>query len=1195
MKEVLTPNRGLARRWRRLAPAFISVSWACAWALALPLPAPAQNQVPYLVSDITPGIDDSIPQFGVGTGEFLSLGDRVLFASTGEVWATDGTPAGTVQLAYSSCHDCYGNGFVATIGPLAFFTLVETTNASLWRTDGTRAGTFKLASLGFAPEHSYPVLDGHLFFAGCVQAGCGLLRSDGTVAGTALIGATGALTPTIVLSGGKLYFFVNPTSAPELWVSDGTPAGTRRVVRFDATQVLVDVTAVAGGVVFVPNRPDTGAQLWASDGTAAGTQPVTHFPSRPGAFTQLSDVKALGGRAWFVADDGAHGLQLWRSDGTAAGTVRMTDLAAPNSLVASEYQQLAEVGGTIVFLAADNAGVEPWAAGDTPGMEHPLCAAECRGFSSPLVQAGMQLYFVVSTGNFPNSSAALWTTDGTAAGTRQVAVMCTAPCEEYAPLTLAPLGDKIYFDLTPQPPAQPQLWVSDGTGAGTRLVSLRAAVLGGLVRLPTVRTDLLPPIGARGAQLLFVADDDRGTLQLWASAGAPGSEQQLTDIVTPRSSNPRAFVAAGGLVFFQLQSLGGLWQSDGTAAGTVPVVGAPPLNLYGHGTGTTVGSMIGAGSLLFFLQAGPQEIELWRADGTAAGTVKLTSFPVGTRLSGLTAAGPGHVVFAVQAPAPAIWQSDGTPQGTGKAFDAPSGTSSPGGLAVLGSQIYFTAIDTQGAHGIWASDGTAAGTMQLTSFPPEKFANPNFDPGFTAVGSRVFFIGPTTRQVLMVTDGTAAGTVPLAPPLGPAAPTSLVAGATRVYLLDGNHQLWRSDGTAAGTVKVSDDCCLLPGLVTLGDRVFFTAAGLLLLTSDGTAEGTGFVVDPHRFSISGQPLVVAVGRMFFTADDGVHGFELWQTDGTAAGTRMVADLKPGPAGSAPAGMTQAGGLLFFAADDGLVGDQLWALPLGSGPACQPIDAWLCLLGGRFRVEAAWRDRRGNSGAGYAVTLTADTGWFWFFGPGNVEVMLKVLDGTALDGHVWVFYGALSDVEYTLTVTDTLTGVRRRYVNPPGQLASVADTHAFGPMGAVWVPHPPSPAAARRPGPPAPGVHPAVAAGPRHGGPGCHTGPRRLCLQQARFTVTVAWQDFQGNQGYGTTLPLTSDTGAFWFFSPDNVELVIKVLDGRPLNGKFWAFYGALSNVDYTLTVTDTETGAVKTYHNPSGNLASVADVSAFSP
>jgi streptogramin lyase len=96
----------------------------------------------------------------------------------------------------------------------------------------------------------------------------------------------------------------------------------------------------------------------------------------------------------------------------------------------------------------------------------------------------------------------------------------------------------------------------------------------------------------------------------------------------------------------------------------------------------------------------------------------------------------------------------------------------------------------------------------------------------------------------------------------------------------------------------------------------------------------------------------------------------------------------------------------------------------------------------------------------------------------------------------------------------------------------------------------------------------------------------------RFRATVVWTT-QGNTSVGNTYPITSNTGAFWFFDPTNLELVVKVLDGREIDGHFWVFYGSLTNVEFTLTVTDTQTGAVKTYFNPQGTLASVADTSAF--
>jgi hypothetical protein len=110
---------------------------------------------------------------------------------------------------------------------------------------------------------------------------------------------------------------------------------------------------------------------------------------------------------------------------------------------------------------------------------------------------------------------------------------------------------------------------------------------------------------------------------------------------------------------------------------------------------------------------------------------------------------------------------------------------------------------------------------------------------------------------------------------------------------------------------------------------------------------------------------------------------------------------------------------------------------------------------------------------------------------------------------------------------------------------------------------------------------------------CTPGADALCLNGSRFRVVVAWSTTDGRNGSGQAVPLSDDTGTFWFFDPSNVELVVKVLDGRALNNHFWVFYGALSNVAYTITVTDSLTGASRTYSNPQGTQASASDTSAF--
>jgi hypothetical protein len=109
---------------------------------------------------------------------------------------------------------------------------------------------------------------------------------------------------------------------------------------------------------------------------------------------------------------------------------------------------------------------------------------------------------------------------------------------------------------------------------------------------------------------------------------------------------------------------------------------------------------------------------------------------------------------------------------------------------------------------------------------------------------------------------------------------------------------------------------------------------------------------------------------------------------------------------------------------------------------------------------------------------------------------------------------------------------------------------------------------------------------------CTADANSLCLNQGRFKVTVAFQTSTAT-GAGVAIPLSDDTGTFWFFSNNNRELMIKVVDGRAVNQKFWFFAGALSDVAYTITVTDLTTTTVKTYVATQGHQAAINDTSAF--
>ncbi|MEO8505050.1 MAG: Calx-beta domain-containing protein [Acidobacteriota bacterium] len=116
---------------------------------------------------------------------------------------------------------------------------------------------------------------------------------------------------------------------------------------------------------------------------------------------------------------------------------------------------------------------------------------------------------------------------------------------------------------------------------------------------------------------------------------------------------------------------------------------------------------------------------------------------------------------------------------------------------------------------------------------------------------------------------------------------------------------------------------------------------------------------------------------------------------------------------------------------------------GDTSACLIDDSTLCLGGGRFRARVNWLTPQGGAGSGHRRELGDSSGAFWFFGDDNLEMLIKVVDACDGYGHFWVFYSATTNVGFTLTVTDTHSGLEREYDNPFGLKAeSVNDTSTF---------------------------------------------------------------------------------------------------------------------------------------------------------
>ena len=211
-----------------------------------------------------------------------------------------------------------------------------------------------------------------------------------------------------------------------------------------------------------------------------------------------------------------------------------------------------------------------------------------------------------------------------------------------------------------------------------------------------------------------------------------------------------------------------------------------------------------------------------------------------------------------------------------------------------------------------------------------------------------------------------------------------------------------------------------------------------------------------------------------------------------------------------------------------------------------------------------------------MTLSPEGGYFWFFAPGSLELAVKLLDGATLNRHLWTFYASLSNVQFEVTVGDELTGAVHTYLNSPGRFASVGDVESLPSLpqaaGVTAVSAPPAV------------VEPAT-------GP-CAAGPTSLCLGGGRFKAELTWQNGSA-AGNGQAIALADESGYFWFFGANVPEVFVKLLDGQAVNGHFWVFYGSLSDVHYVLRIQDLVTGAIRTYDNPAGHLASAGDTTAF--
>jgi ELWxxDGT repeat protein len=823
-----------------------------------------------LVKDIRPGATSSSIAL-VGT-----VGDQIIFyandgVSGREMWSSDGTAEGTVLLSDANP----GSGGLtlraepyttptvlyvpsATVGDKLYY--IVSTPASgfeLWVTDGTAPGTKLVGDIEPGAGSSNPsfvatVGDKLYFSAGTSAGGRELWVLDGTTGTatslTSIVTFNGGLGEARVVDG-KLYFVVNDAST-SLWTTDGTVAGTVKLTTNGVSLSGLEIAGINGGVVFRASTVDDGYEVWFSRGQSGDAQLLTSLVAGPTSGFP-SELYKFGDFVIFNGGTPTNGSGIWKTDGTAAGTVLLKEVSSQSG--ARAFVPIGEVDGRVLFKAVFNGG--------------------------------------------PSSSEQLWSTDGTSSGTVRLATYANNFPRLELPTDYTKVGDHYVFIAGDQIHGR-ELWTTDGTVVGTHVL---------VDTLSGARNGEYSNFRVVGDQLYFSARTDADGEEIWQTDGTFAGTHLVRDInpiidLTAGATVGLDYQAFGGGALFQVEVYEGnteLWFSDGSDGGTVKLLG----NTGGIGTGVEVN-----GKLYFSAQLPGHGWELWVTDGTAEGTHIVQELAAGGasglgNWAGITAFN-GGVLFA--AANGQLWFSDGTDGGSARLISASGWATN---VMVVGAKA-FTEVTSGPEANLWVTDGTADGTVNLGPVF-QSLSYPTM-PKVIQMGDHWLFIGrgPDGDRELILTDGSIDGTGPLMD-FNPSANSNVknltfVGGKLFFSANDGGagEDLWVTDGTEAGTTKVYDEGPAGAGIsfpltfhvedgfavtrpIVLDSRLLVFSGSKALVT-DGTLAGTvDLGVDLGPINIAQSPLVVG-GRAFFIIRT-VSGdrFDLWSTDGSAAGTTRV--------------------------------------------------------------------------------------------------------------------------------------------------------------------------------------------------------------------------------------------------------------------------------------------------------------------
>lgn len=877
---------------------------------------------PQLVKDILPGVNHSEPKNLTPANDLLFF-TAVDSSGQRDIWKSDGTSAGTVRIGANTDYtDSFGPEDLINVGGTIYFTgATFGTGRELWKVNSGNTGAAEVYDINTLPGESSLIRDMYSFNNKLI-----FVADD---AGTRITNAVGA----------------------ELWTSNGTPTGTTLLsnvlsgsegsTRADARPQF---TPFNNSLYFTAesqiNAEPTGNELCRTSGLANGHEVVKDIsPGAGGSSPTNLTVSGAGfttespGVMYFVAGTSNEGRELWKTDGTTdeSGTSLVKDIRV--GVDSSEIQNITPLvtntdnglnttySYRVLFSADDGSvGNELWISDGTSDgttLIKDITAGELSSDLRNFVSVSPGL--VVFTVGDPETRLELWRTDGTSNGTKiiedfdvedDVSAQSNSPTKFRQPILI---GTNLYFML-----GDDELWRSNCIDdTGTELIyRFRSGTAGSDSGLFTL---------VQNGNAVFAAQSVDEGVEPWITDGTANGTQLLSDIAIGISNSlPDEFTAAGSNKFFFAASGNGgdreLYITEGLSVTRLKDINESassfPSNLFWHSSSST---------LYFTASSSASNQEVWRSNGTESGTTLLKDLNGG---------------------------SLNEPESVG---------SSPAEFTAIGDRVYFSATNFNTGRELYMTNGTAVSTKlvkdisasgQNSSNPEELVVMPasgtNRKLYFVATGSGGLNGSQETGRELWKSDGTIVGTTVVkdivlgsGSAIYDKAYLTVIGGTVYFVADDGinGRELWKTNGTPTSTKLVkninnknsgfgtANDGSDPTDLINVNGKLYFVANdgtnGRELWVSNGTAAGTVRVTNLVAGSGDGQISdLTAVGDVLcFVANNGTFGREVWYSDGTSSGTKVLVDLAPNSGSSNPTKLTNFSGNLLFSASDNTNGNE----------------------------------------------------------------------------------------------------------------------------------------------------------------------------------------------------------------------------------------------------------------------------------